>query len=57
MQASRSNSGPGEKAQGFPVETATPNEGTGAEIGSMSIVKGARNLERSEEHTSELQSR
>jgi iron(III) transport system substrate-binding protein len=37
--------GPGEKLQGFPVETVTPVEGTGAEIGSMSIVKGARNLE------------
>ncbi len=37
--------GPGEKMQGFPVETVTPSEGTGAEIGSMSIVKGARNLE------------
>ncbi len=37
--------GPGEKMQGFPVETVTPAEGTGAEIGSMSIVKGARNLE------------
>jgi iron(III) transport system substrate-binding protein len=36
---------PGEKMQGFPVETVTPAEGTGAEIGSMSIVKGARNLE------------
>lgn len=36
---------PGEKAQGFPVETITPTDGTGAEIGSMSIVKGARNLE------------
>ncbi|MFN9728094.1 ABC transporter substrate-binding protein [Acidovorax sp.] len=36
---------PGEKAQGFPVETVTPTDGTGAEIGSMSIVKGARNLE------------
>jgi iron(III) transport system substrate-binding protein len=36
--------GPGEKLQGFPVETVTPSEGTGAEIGSMSIVKGARNL-------------
>ena len=31
--------------QGFPVETITPAEGTGAEIGSMSIIKGARNLE------------
>ena len=29
---------------GFPVETETPSEGTGAEIGSMSIIKGARNL-------------
>jgi len=38
--------GPGEKQQGFPVETVTPSEGTGAEIGSMSIVKGARNLEQ-----------
>ena len=37
--------GPGEKLQGFPVETVTPAEGTGAEIGSMSIIKGARNLE------------
>ena len=37
--------GPGEKLQGFPVETVTPAEGTGAEIGSMSIMKGARNLE------------
>jgi iron(III) transport system substrate-binding protein len=36
--------GPGEKAQGFPIETITPADGTGAEIGSMSIVKGARNL-------------
>ena len=36
--------GPGEKMQGFPVETVTPAEGTGAEIGSMSIIKGARNL-------------
>lgn len=37
--------GPGEKAQGFPLETITPSDGTGAEIGSMSIVKGARNME------------
>ena len=37
--------GPQEKLQGFPVETVTPSEGTGAEIGSMSIVKGARNLD------------
>jgi len=37
--------GPGEALQGFPVATITPSEGTGAEIGSMSIIKGARNLE------------
>ncbi len=37
--------GPGEKLAGFPVETVTPAEGTGAEIGSMSLIKGARNLE------------
>ncbi len=36
---------PQERMQGFPVETATPAEGTGSEIGSMSIVKGARNME------------
>ena len=38
--------GPQEKMAGFPLETITPSEGTGAEIGSMSIVKGARNLEQ-----------
>ena len=37
--------GPGEKMQGFPVETITPADGTGAEIGSMSIIKGARHME------------
>src|SRR3954462_8879192 len=37
--------GPGEKMQGFPVETITPSEGTGAEIGSMSLIKGSRNLD------------
>ena len=37
--------GPGEKMNGFPLETVTPSEGTGAEIGSMSIIKGARNLD------------
>jgi iron(III) transport system substrate-binding protein len=37
--------GPGEKAQGFPIETITPSDGTGAEIGSMSLIKGARNLD------------
>ena len=37
--------GPGEAMQGFPIATVTPSDGTGAEIGSMSIIKGARNLE------------
>jgi iron(III) transport system substrate-binding protein len=37
--------GVGEKMQGFPIETVTPSEGTGAEIGSMSIIKGSRNIE------------
>jgi iron(III) transport system substrate-binding protein len=32
---------PGEKAQGFPTEAITPAEGTGAEIGAMSLVQGA----------------
>jgi iron(III) transport system substrate-binding protein len=36
---------PGEKMAGFPVGMATPCEGTGYEIGSMSIIKGARNLD------------
>jgi iron(III) transport system substrate-binding protein len=37
--------GPGEAMQGFPVATITPADGTGAEIGSMTIIKGARNLD------------
>jgi iron(III) transport system substrate-binding protein len=37
--------GPQEKMNGFPVATVTPSNGTGAEIGSMSLVKGARNIE------------
>jgi iron(III) transport system substrate-binding protein len=37
--------GPGEAMQGFPVATVTPAEGTGAEIGSMSLIKGSRNLD------------
>ena len=37
--------GPGEAMQGFRVATVTPSDGTGAEIGSMSLIKGARNLE------------
>lgn len=36
---------PGEQMQGFPLATSMPCEGTGAEIGSMSIIKGARNLD------------
>lgn len=34
-----------EKNAGFPVEWATPCEGTGYEIGSMSIIRGARNMD------------
>src|SRR4029450_5352469 len=34
-----------EAQAGFPVKGAAPCEGTGYEIGSMSIVKGARNLD------------
>jgi iron(III) transport system substrate-binding protein len=34
-----------EFANGFPVVANSPCEGTGAEIGSMSLIKGARNLE------------
>ena len=33
-----------ERNAGFPVAYATPCEGTGYEIGSMSIIRGARNL-------------
>jgi iron(III) transport system substrate-binding protein len=36
---------PGEKMQGFPIEAITPKDGTGAEIGSISIIKGAKNLD------------
>ncbi|MFR0653919.1 ABC transporter substrate-binding protein [Pantoea sp. SIMBA_079] len=32
------------QVDGFPIKTVAPCEGTGYEIGSMSIVKGARNL-------------
>jgi len=32
-------------AAGFPIKSVTPCEGTGYEIGSMSIIKGARNLD------------
>jgi iron(III) transport system substrate-binding protein len=34
-----------EAQAGFPVKSAAPCEGTGYEIGSMSIVKGARNID------------
>src|SRR5438876_343807 len=34
-----------EAQAGFPVKAVAPCEGTGYEIGSLSIVKGARNLE------------
>jgi iron(III) transport system substrate-binding protein len=34
-----------EFANGFPVVANSPCEGTGAEIGSMSLIKGARNME------------
>ncbi|MBI1845709.1 MAG: ABC transporter substrate-binding protein [Candidatus Rokubacteria bacterium] len=34
-----------EAVAGFPVASATPCEGTGYEIGSLSIVSGARNVE------------
>jgi iron(III) transport system substrate-binding protein len=37
--------GVGEKMSGFPLDTITPADGTGAEIGSMSIIKGTRNLD------------
>jgi iron(III) transport system substrate-binding protein len=33
-----------EKNAGFPVAYATPSEGTGYEIGSMSIIRGTRNM-------------
>jgi iron(III) transport system substrate-binding protein len=34
-----------EIANGFPIKLVVPCEGTGYEVGSMSIVKGARNLD------------
>jgi iron(III) transport system substrate-binding protein len=34
-----------EKVSGFPIEVVSPCEGTGYEIGSMSIIKGVRNPE------------
>lgn len=49
-------------AQGFPIKTVAPCEGTGYEIGSMSIIKGARNLESAKKFydwalTADVQSR
>ena len=38
-----------EAQAGFPVKGVAPCEGTGYEIGSMSIIKGARNLDACEE--------
>jgi iron(III) transport system substrate-binding protein len=37
------------KATGAPLEVVSPCEGTGYEIGSMSIIAGARNLEEAEQ--------
>ncbi len=34
-----------QKVAGFPIQVVSPCEGTGYEIGSMSIIAGARNLE------------
>ncbi len=47
---------------GFPIKTVAPCEGTGYEIGGMSIVKGARNLENAKKFydwalTADVQSR
>jgi iron(III) transport system substrate-binding protein len=49
-------------AQGFPVKVVAPCEGTGYEIGSMSIIKGARNPESAKKFydwalTADVQSR
>ncbi len=34
-----------QKVNGFPLELVVPSEGTGYEIGGLSIIKGARNME------------
>lgn len=34
-----------QKVNGFPLELVVPSEGTGYEIGGLSIIKGARNLD------------
>ena len=36
--------------KGFPIEIVSPCEGTGYEIGSMSIIKGARHLESAKKY-------
>ena len=38
-----------QKANGFPLELVVPTEGTGYEIGGLSIIKGARNLENAKQ--------
>ncbi len=48
--------------EGFPVKSVAPCEGTGYEIGSMSIIKGAKNLDNAKKWydwalTAEVQSR
>lgn len=49
-------------ATGFPIKVVAPCEGTGYEIGGMSIIKGARNLESAQKFydwalTADVQSR
>lgn len=34
-----------QKAAGFPIEIVTPSEGTGFEVGCVSVIRGARHLE------------
>ncbi len=36
-------------SEGFPIKAVAPCEGTGYEIGSMSIIKGARNLDEAKQ--------
>jgi iron(III) transport system substrate-binding protein len=38
-----------QKVAGFPIEVVSPCEGTGYEIGSMSIIAGARNLDEAKQ--------
>jgi iron(III) transport system substrate-binding protein len=39
-----------QRVQGFPIKVVAPCEGTGYEIGSISIIKGARNLESAKKY-------